>query len=277
VISTYSIVACDLQAQEWGVAVQSKFLAVGSAVPAAEAEVGAVATQAWANLSYRPRGLELLREGYAAEEVVRALVGADEGREHRQVGVVDAHGRGATYTGSECLDWAGGTVGAGYAAQGNILVSAATVEALATTFERSAGGPLPERLLACLAAAESAGGDRRGRQSAALLVVRKGGGYGGESDVAVDLRVDDHAQPIEELERIYRIHDLLFGQTPEEEWLDVDEALGDELRRRLAALGYEHPELAEALAAWAGTENLEERVKGAGRIDPVVLEQLRSR
>jgi uncharacterized Ntn-hydrolase superfamily protein len=276
VISTYSIVACDLEAREWGVAVQSKFLAVGAAVPAAEPEVGAVATQAWANLAYRPDGLALLREGYPAEEVVRTLVGADDGRGHRQVGVVDAHGRAATYTGSECLDWAGGTTGPGYAAQGNILVSAATVEALAASFEGSAGRPLAERLLACLAAAEAAGGDRRGRQSAALLVVRKDGGYGGTSDVAADLRVDDHPQPIEELERIYRIHDLLFGQTPDEEWLEVDRELAGELGERLAALGYDG-ELTDALAAWAGTENLEERVRGADRIDPVVLEQLRAR
>jgi uncharacterized Ntn-hydrolase superfamily protein len=276
VISTYSIVACDLEAREWGVAVQSKFLAVGAAVPAAEPEVGAVATQAWANLAYRPDGLALLREGYPAEEVVRTLVGADDGRGHRQVGVVDAHGRAATYTGSECLDWAGGTTGPGYAAQGNILVSAATVEALAASFEGSAGRPLAERLLACLAAAEAAGGDRRGRQSAALLVVRKDGGYGGTSDVAADLRVDDHPQPIEELERIYRIHDLLFGETPDEEWLEVDRELAGELGERLAALGYDG-ELTDALAAWAGTENLEERVRGADRIDPVVLEQLRAR
>jgi uncharacterized Ntn-hydrolase superfamily protein len=276
VISTYSIFACDLEAREWGVAVQSKFLAVGAAVPAAEPEVGAVATQAWANLAYRPDGLALLREGYPAEEVVRTLVGADDGRGHRQVGVVDAHGRAATYTGSECLDWAGGTTGPGYAAQGNILVSAATVEALAASFEGSAGRPLAERLLACLAAAEAAGGDRRGRQSAALLVVRKDGGYGGTSDVAADLRVDDHPQPIEELERIYRIHDLLFGQTPDEEWLEVDRELAGELGERLAALGYDG-ELTDALAAWAGTENLEERVRGADRIDPVVLEQLRAR
>jgi uncharacterized Ntn-hydrolase superfamily protein len=276
VIPTYSIVACDLEAREWGVAVQSKFLAVGAAVPAAEAEVGALATQAWANLAYRPQGLALLREGYAAEDVTRTLVGADEGRGHRQLGVVDAHGRAATYTGSECLEWAGGTTGHGYAAQGNILVSAATVEALAKTFEHSGGQPLSERLLRCLAAAESAGGDRRGRQSSALLVVRKDGGYGGTSDVAVDLRVDDHQQPIEELERIYRIHDLLFGQTPDDEWLEVDDELAKELRGRLAALGYDG-ELASALAAWAGTENLEERVRGVDRIDPVVLEQLRGR
>jgi uncharacterized Ntn-hydrolase superfamily protein len=276
VISTYSIVACDLEAREWGVAVQSKFLAVGAAVPAAEPEVGAIATQAWANLAYHPDGLALLRDGYSADEVVQTLVGADEGRGNRQLGVVDAHGRAATYTGSECLDWAGGKTGPGYAAQGNILVSGATVEALASTFEGSSGQPLAERLLACLAAAEAAGGDRRGRQSAALLVVRKDGGYGGTSDVAVDLRVDDHPQPIEELERIYRIHDLLFGETPDEEWLDVDGVLAAELRERLARLGYEG-ELGDALAAWAGTENFEERVHGADRIDPVILEQLRAR
>jgi uncharacterized Ntn-hydrolase superfamily protein len=276
VISTYSIVACDLEAGEWGVAVQSKFLAVGSAVPAAEPEVGAIATQAWANLAYRPQGLALLREGYSAEDVARTLVGADEEREQRQLGVVDARGRAATYTGSECLEWAGGKTGPGYAAQGNILVSGATVEALASSFEHSAGQPLAERLLACLAAGEAAGGDRRGRQSAALLVVRKDGGYGGTSDIAVDLRVDDNPQPIEELERIFRIHDLLFGHTPDEQWLEVDDDLAAELRERLAALGHDG-ELERALAAWAGTENLEERVRGADRIDPVVLEQLRAR
>jgi uncharacterized Ntn-hydrolase superfamily protein len=276
VISTYSIVACDLEAREWGVAVQSKFLAVGAAVPAAEPEVGAIATQAWANLAYRPQGLALLREGYSAADAVRKVVGGDDGRAHRQLGVVDAHGRAATYTGSECLAWAGGTTGPGYAAQGNILVSDATVEALATTFEGTRGQPLAERLLACLAAAQAAGGDRRGQQSAALLVVRKEGGYGGTSDAAVDLRVDDHSDPIEELERIYRLHDLLFGQTPDDEWLDVDAGLRAELGERLAALGYDG-DLDDALAAWAGTENLEERVRGADRIDPVVLEQLRSR
>jgi uncharacterized Ntn-hydrolase superfamily protein len=276
VIATYSIVACDLEAREWGVAVQSKFLAVGAAVPAVEAEVGAVATQAWANLSYRPEGLALLRERYSAEEAVARLVGADEGRDHRQVGVVDAHGRAATYTGSACLDWAGGTAGDGYAAQGNILVSGATVDALAEAFETSAGRPLAERLLECLAAAQAAGGDRRGQQAAALLVARRGGGYGGTSDVAVDLRVDDHLRPVEELARLYGIHDLLFGKTPEEDWLDVDGRLESELRERLAALGFRHERLAEALEAWAGTENLEERVQGVERVDPVVLEQLRA-
>jgi uncharacterized Ntn-hydrolase superfamily protein len=275
VISTYSIVACDLDAREWGVAVQSKFLAVGAAVPAAEAEVGAVATQAWANLAYRADGLALLREDRAAEEVVRELVGADEGRDHRQVGVVDRLGRAATFTGPACLDWAGGTTGPGYAAQGNILVSEATVAALAGTFEGSSGRPLAERLLECLAAAQAAGGDRRGQQAAALLVVRRDGGYGGTSDVAVDLRVDDHPRPVEELRRLHGIHDLLFGRTPAEDWLEVDEELAAELRARLTALGYGDGELAAALEAWAGTENFEERVRGAARIDPVVLGRLR--
>jgi uncharacterized Ntn-hydrolase superfamily protein len=277
VISTYSIVACDLEAREWGVAVQSKFLAVGAAVPAAEPEVGALATQAWANLGYRPDGLALLREGHAAADVVQRLVGADDGRDHRQLGVVDVAGRAATYTGSDCLEWAGGKTGPGYAAQGNILVSEATVDALASTFERSEEAPLAERLLACLAAAQAAGGDRRGQQSAALLIVREGGGYGGTSDAVADLRVDDHPRPVEELERIYRLHDLLFGQTPEEEWLVVDATLAAELHERLAALGYANDDLAAALAAWAGTENFEERVRGADRIDPVILEQLRER
>lgn len=274
-ISTYSIVACDLEAREWGVAVQSKFLAVGAAVPAAEAEVGALATQAWANLGYRGDGLALLRDGYAAADVVRTLVGADDGRDHRQVGVVDAFGRSATYTGSSCLEWAGGTTAPGYAAQGNILVSEETVSALASTFEQTAGRPLADRLLASLAAAQEAGGDRRGQQAAALLVVRKDGGYGGTSDVAVDLRVDDHPRPVDELARLYEIHDLLFGQTPEDRWLDVDDALAAELRERLSALGYVDGDLAAALDAWAGTENFEERVRGAARIDPVILEQLR--
>jgi uncharacterized Ntn-hydrolase superfamily protein len=275
--ATYSIVACDLEAREWGVAVQSKFLAVGSVVPWAEAEVGAIATQALANVAYGPKGLALLREGLSAEDAVARLTEADGGRDDRQLGVVDAAGRAATYTGSACLDWAGGVTGEGYAAQGNILVSEETVTALAETFERSAGEPLARRLLACLTAAQAAGGDRRGQQSAALYVVRKDGGYGGNFDVAVDLRVDDQESPIEELERIYGIHDLLFGETPREEWLDVDEQLAAELRERLDRLGYENEPLPEAFETWAGTENLEERVDGVDRIDPVVLEELRKR
>lgn len=276
IVATYSIAACDLEAGQWGVATQSKFLAVGSVVPWAEPHVGAVATQAYANPRYGPEGLALLREGLSAEEVVARLTGADDGRDHRQLGVVDGHGGSATYTGSECMDWAGGRAGQGYAAQGNILVSEATVDALATTFEATAGKPLAERLIECLAAAQAAGGDRRGQQSAALLVVQRDGGYAALSDVLVDLRADDHERPVDELARLYGIHQALFGKTPPDRWLDVDDELAAELRERLAAVGYDG-ELADAFVAWAGTENLEERVDGVERIDPVVLEELRRR
>jgi uncharacterized Ntn-hydrolase superfamily protein len=273
-VATYSIAACDLDVGQWGVAVQSKFLAAASVVSFAEPEAGAVATQAYANPRYGPNGLALLRDGASAEEAVRRLTEADDGRDHRQLGIVDRKGRSATFTGRECLDWAGGRTGPGYAAQGNILVSGATVDALAETFEGSAGRPLAERLLDCLAAAQEAGGDRRGQQAAGLLVVQRDGGYAGLSDVVVDLRVDDHSTPIEELRRIYGIHELLFGQTPKDDWLQIDDALGREVRERLAVLGYEG-ELSDTLFRWAATENLEERVEGSEFIDPVVLDELR--
>jgi len=269
VVATFSIVACDLQARHWGVATQSKFLAVGSVVPWAEADVGAVATQSYANPRYGPDGLTLLRQGQSAQDVVEALTGADHDRDHRQLGIVDSRGGAATFTGSKCFEWAGGRTGDGYAAQGNILVSVDTVDALAESFERRGELPLAERLLECLTAAQAAGGDRRGQQSAALLVAKKDGGYGGLSDTLVDLRVDDHASPIEELRRLFGIHRLLFGKTPREEWISVDDALRAEMRGLLTALGYER------LEDWAGVENLEERVDGEDAIDPVVLDELR--
>jgi len=273
-VATYSIAACDLEAGQWGVATQSKFLGVGSVVPWAEPHVGAIATQAYANPRYGPDGLALLREGLSAEEVVERLTSADEGRNHRQLGLVDSEGRGATYTGSECMDWAGGRTGACYAAQGNILVSAETVDAIAESFERSIGDPLAERLLDCLDAAQAAGGDRRGQQSAALLVVEHEAGYANLTDSVVDLRVDEHERPLEELRRIYVMHQAIFGKTPREDWLEVDDGLEDELRGRLARLGYDG-ELGEAFFTWAGNENLEERVDGVEHVDPVVLEELR--
>lgn len=276
IVATYSIAACDLAAGQWGVATQSKFLAVGSVVPWAAPGVGAVATQAYANPRYGPDGLALLREGVSAEDVVSQLTAADAGRDDRQLGVVDAHGGSATYTGSGCFDWAGGVAGPCFAAQGNILVGTETVDALAATFAATAGAPLAGRLIDCLAAAQAAGGDRRGQQSAALLVVEADGGYAGLSDVLVDLRVDDHPQPISELARLYGMHDLLFGKTPADRWIDVDEELRRELRDRLARLGYDG-ELEDAFLAWAGSENLEERVDGSARIDPVVLRELRER
>jgi uncharacterized Ntn-hydrolase superfamily protein len=269
IVATYSIVACDLEAREWGVAVQSKFLSVGSVVPWAEPDAGAIATQAYANPRYGPDGLELLRVGTSAEKVVELLVAADEGRDERQLGIVDADGGSAAYTGSACHVWAGHRTGRCYAAQGNILVGHETVDALAATFEGTPHLPLEQRLIECLAAAQIAGGDRRGQQSAALLVVRRNGGYAQLSDVVVDLRVDDHEHPIDELRRLYTLHHRLFGVTPDEDWLPLDDTLGAEIRERLGRLGY------ESLADWAGVENLEARVQREDAIDPVVLEALR--
>jgi uncharacterized Ntn-hydrolase superfamily protein len=274
-VTTFSLVACDLETGQWGVGVASKFLAVGSVVPWTEPHVGAIATQAYANPRYGPDGLALLREGASAEEVVARLTLDDDGRDERQVGVVDGEGRAASFTGSACMDWAGGRTGKGYAAQGNLLVSGDTVDALAASFEAGAGLPLAERLLEALAAAQLAGGDRRGQQSAAILVVERDGGYASMTDVLVDLRVDDHPEPLVELRRLYTIHDRLFGKTPRDEWLPVDDALRSELAGRLAALGYAG-EFAEQLDAWAGTENLEERLDGVDELDPVVVEALRA-
>jgi uncharacterized Ntn-hydrolase superfamily protein len=273
-VTTYSVVACDLDAGQWGVAVQSKFLAVGSVVPWAEPQVGAIATQSWANPRYGPHGLELLRSGQSADEAVATLTAADEGREHRQLGIVDGSGRAATFTGAECQDWAGGRTGSGYAAQGNILVSRETVDALAATFESNTHLELAERLIECLAAAQAAGGDRRGQQSASLLVVQKDAGYASLSDTVVDLRVDDHERPIPELARLYALHQELFGVTPREDWVDVDDVLTAELRDRLMKLGYAG-ELDHAFFEWAGKANLEERVDGVAQVDPVVLAALR--
>ncbi len=271
---TFSLVACDREAQQWGVVVASKFLAVGAVVPWARAEVGAVATQAFANLTYGPDGLELLAAGATAQETIDRLTAADAEHEQRQIGVVDAAGGSATFTGSGCFDVGRRTRRAtGYAAQGNLLAGPQVVEALADTFEATAG-PLVERMLAALAAGDAAGGDRRGRQSAAVIVRQTGGGYGGNNDLLIDLRVDDHPDPVTELQRLYAIQDLLFGRTPESEPDPARAGAGrggaaarpGRLRRRAGA----------GLREWAGMENLEERLSD-GRIDPVVLRVLRER
>ena len=267
-VSTYSICACDLAAGQWGVATQSKFLAVGSIVPWAVPHVGAIATQSYANPRYGPDGLALLREGLSATEVVERLTVADDGRASRQLGVVDGEGGAATYTGEDCHAWAGGRAGDGYAAQGNILVSAATVDALAETFDDGAGKPLSARLLDALDAAEAAGGDSRGRQSAALLVVERDAGYAGLSDTLVDLRVDDHVDPLGELRRLFGLHEGLFGRTPRDQWIPVDGALRAELDELLARDG-------PRLSCLVGRSR-ESRGTGRrrGEIDPVVLERL---
>ncbi len=278
IIATFSIAAFDPETESWGVAVQSKFLAVGAVVPWARAGVGAVATQAMANYTYGPRGLDLLSKGDSAESVVETLTSADDGREHRQVGVVDSTGRSATFTGSECFDWAGGVTGEHYAAQGNILVGRETVEAMAHAYETD-GGDFAGRLLSALEAGQAAGGDRRGQQSAALLVVRGGGGYGGDNDRVVDLRVDEHPSPIQELIRIRGLHDLYFGET--KEVVVVEGEVREEVEEILVRLGYleqrapEDEALFAALVAYHGTENFEEREQDRGYLDAEVLKFMR--
>lgn len=273
---TFSIVARSSDGQALGVAVASKFLGVGAAVPAARAEVGAVATQSYANLAYRPQALALLATGVAATETVRALIAADAGPvPHRQVGVVGTTGPGATFTGQECHPWAGGVAGDDYAIQGNMLAGPSVVGAVEAAWLSAAAAPFPSRLLGALSAGDAAGGDRRGRQSAALLVVSKGRGYGGTSDVWVDLRVDDHPEPVTELARLLDLHTLYFGRPDPATLIPLTGEAADEVRSLLTGRGETDPDLDRALASWAGVANLEERLV-PGSIDPLVLDQLRT-
>jgi len=209
VVATFSIVAYDPETQELGIAVQSKFIAVGAVVPWAQAGVGAVATQSFANTTYGPKGLELLAAGKTPEEAIRELTGADGDAGRRQAGIVDAKGRSATFTGEKCMAWAGGAKGENYCCQGNILAGEAVVAAMEKSFKESKGD-LGERLIAALQAGQDAGGDKRGMQSAALLIVREGWGYAGFNDRYRDVRVDDHPKPIEELKRVYSLHRKIF-------------------------------------------------------------------
>ncbi|BDG01966.1 DUF1028 domain-containing protein [Anaeromyxobacter oryzae] len=283
-LGTFSIVAADPATGQIGVAVQSKFPAVGAIVPAARAGVGGVATQALANVTWRDEALKLLAQGLAPDEVVRRLVAADPQADDRQIGLVDAKGRAATFTGKRCFDHASGIAGDGYAVQGNILVGRATLEAMARAYEeaRDRGVPLAERLLAALAAGQAAGGDRRGMESAALLVVKPGGGYGGAGDVWVDLRVDDHPRPIAELTRLYRdVHQFYFGETTRT--VPLQGPVAREVEADLARLGFLKvapgaawsPASQQALEDFQGWENLETRIRKDGTIDALVLEHLR--
>jgi uncharacterized Ntn-hydrolase superfamily protein len=259
------------------VAVASKFLAVGAAVPWGRAGAGAIATQATANLSFGPDGLDLLAQDLPAASVVERLTAADPDRDHRQLGVVDAKGRGATFTGAACLDWAGGVAGDGFAVQGNILAGPEVVDAVVAAWRSAAGSPLARRLVEALAAGDATGGDRRGRQSAALRVWRSGAAYGGVLDMAVDLRVDDHQVPVGELARLLDLHELYFGRPDPATLLDLEGELAGRVAASLERLGYPTGpggRLAEALETWAGTENFEERLV-PGKLDPVVWEQLR--
>lgn len=274
---TFSIVARSADGLAHGVAVASKFLGVGAAVPAALAGVGAVATQSYANLAYRPQALTLLQTGVSAPYTVHALTAGDSGPvAQRQIGVVGPAGDGGTFTGRDCHPWAGGTAGDGFAIQGNMLAGPQVVDAMGVAWQASVASSLPLRLLAALRAGDLAGGDRRGRQSAALLVVAKGMGYGGTSDVWVDLRVDDHPDPVAELSRLLDLHMLYFERPDPDTLLPLTGPTAEEVRRLLAEKGHKQPDLDEALADWAGIENLEERLV-AGAIDPQVLAVLSGR
>ncbi len=269
---TFSIVARSADGESWGVAVASKFLAVGAVVPAAVAGVGAIATQADANVAYKGLALAHLDDGATASIVVLRLLEQDDGRDHRQVGIVDLDGGAASHTGSACIDWAGGVTGDDYAIQGNCLAGAAVVETMEAAWQATDPElPLAERLLVALAAGDAAGGDKRGRQSAALLVVSDGAGYGAGDDIDVDLRVDDHPAPIDELSRLLDLNELYLTASTDEEKVSVDDELSRELEEFAQRQG--QPDF----STWVGTENYEMRVAAdLSWIDERILDIVRA-
>ncbi len=284
---TFSIVAYDASENAWGVAVASKFLAAGAVVPHVQAGVGAVATQSYAKVSFGPDGLALMKTGTSAVDTLALLLEQDAGREKRQVGIVDAHGRSAAFTGKECHSWAGHKTGEGFTCQGNILANATVLDVMAETY-LSASGELADRLVAALAAGETAGGDKRGRQSAAVLVLRPNGGYGADNDHYLDLRVDDDDQPVKKLRDLVATHHLFFGTPKPEDLLKIDEALARELQKMLTTQGYWGGEIngiwdavtQQAFWSLVGNENLEERWtldEHPDMLDRVALEYLQRR
>jgi len=282
-ISTFSIAAYDPDGPAWGVAVASKFPAVGAVVPWAAAGAGAVATQSYANTSFGPRGLQMMASGKAAAEALDALLADDPGREQRQVGLIDARGGSATFSGKECFAWAGGKTGEHFCVQGNILTGPDVIEAMADGFT-GREGDFAGRLLAALQAGDRAGGDRRGRQSAAILVVRAGAGYGGYNDVWLDYRVDDDPDPVPRLAELVSLHRLYFGKSDPKDELAVSGDLARELQTMMGRLGYyrgdatgEYDDLTrDALRRFLGNENFEDRTDFLhGRIDAPVVEFLR--
>ena len=280
--STFSIVACDLDKPAWGVAVASKFPAVGAVVPWAQAGAGAVATQAYANTSFGLRGMDLMASGLSAEATLAELLKDDEEREQRQVGLVDASGQAATFTGYECFEWAGGLTGPGYAIQGNILAGEQVILAMQKAFVETEAA-LPTRLHAALLAGDRAGGDRRGRQSAAIYIAKPNGGYGGFIDRWIDYRVDDHEDPVPKLGELLELHELYFGESDEKDRVSLKGEPLKQLQEILIKLDYiegkadgTYDELTKsALRAFTGNENFEERCDlDAGWIDKPVLEYL---
>jgi uncharacterized Ntn-hydrolase superfamily protein len=272
---TFSIVGFDPIEKEWGIAVQSKFLGVGAVVPWARAGAGAIATQSYANTAYGPKALELMEQGKSAQETLDQLLKDDPERERRQVGLIDANGNAATFTGKECFNWAGGITGAHFATQGNILVDEKTVESMAKVFTETEGA-LAERLLAALDAGQEAGGDSRGKQSAALLVVKDKGGYGGFNDRYIDLRVDEHPDPIKELMRIYQLQQLYFAPSEPEDVVPIRGEIENEVVDQLTRLGYFDGDLLKRLTAYIHTENFEMREQKPGYIDLAVLEFMKN-
>jgi uncharacterized Ntn-hydrolase superfamily protein len=277
---TFSIVGFDPIEKEWGIAVQSKFLGVGAVVPWAKAGAGAVATQSYANTAYGPKALQLMEQGKSAQETLEELLAEDPDREMRQVGLIDASGNPASFTGKACYDWAGGVTGSHFAAQGNILVDEETVQAMARVYSES-NGTLAEKLLAALDAGQDAGGDSRGKQSAALYIVKEKGGYGAFNDRYIDLRVDDHPDPIKELIRIYQLQQLYFAPSKPERIVEIEGEVKDDLIHHLTTLSYlssESPsneEIFKALTAYIHTENFEMREQSSGFIDLEVLEYMK--
>jgi uncharacterized Ntn-hydrolase superfamily protein len=280
---TFSIVGADPVAGECGIAVASKFLASGAVVPWARGGVGAIATQAYANTSYGPHGLDLLAGGLSPQAVIDRLVAEDSESARRQLGIVDMQGRAASFSGQECFPWFGGLTAKNVAVQGNILTGEETVAAMLLAFQ-GASGTLADRLLASLRAGDQAGGDRRGKQSAALLIVKPQGGYGGFNDRQLDLRVDDHQQPVEELERLLALWRVYFEEPAESELLTIQGPLVSELRSGLQRLGY-HPAAGgpwseqdqRAFTTFSEMENLEDRLRSDGRTDQQVVDYLRQR
>jgi uncharacterized Ntn-hydrolase superfamily protein len=274
---TFSIVGFDPIEKEWGIAVQSKFLGVGSVVPWAKAGAGSVATQSYANTAYGPKALQLMEQGKSAQETLELLLADDPDREMRQVGLIDASGNPATFTGKACYDWAGGVTGTHFAAQGNILVDEETVQAMARVFKET-NGTLADKLLASLDAGQEAGGDSRGKQSAALYIVKEKGGYGSFNDRYIDLRVDDHHDPIKELIRIYQLQQLYFAPSKPERIAEIEGDVKDELIHHLTRLSYlsselqNNEEIVKALTAYIHTENFEMREQRSGFIDLEVFE-----
>ncbi len=272
--STFSIVAYDPRTKDLGVAVESRFVAVGSVVPWAQAGVGAVATQSFANTAYGPKGLALLKQGMHPKDVIRRLTEKDGMAAQRQVGVIDARGRSASFTGDECFEWAGHVVGRNFACQGNILAGEGVVKGMARAFE-STEGDLPIRLLAALQAGQKAGGDKRGQQSAALTVVRAKGGYGGLNDRWIDVRVDDHPAPIDELTRLFNVYDVtLLNREDPKDVVALTPEIVRELQRGLTRLGFYHGPLSgrydkatqAAFEAWAGINNFENKLPSDGKM-----------